>query len=104
MIKVASCDKTGSVFIDKEDVYRTITNFEADKVIKMLSKLDEGINGLIETEILKNDDQPDDLKGLNSSLVLRHRKVQPISYPHEWCASMLKDASLFHGELSKESS
>ena len=67
MIKVASCDKTGSVFIDKEDVYRTITNFEADKVIKMLSKLDEGINGLIETEIFKNDDQPDDLKGLNSS-------------------------------------
>jgi|MDTC01.3.fsa_nt_gb SAM-dependent methyltransferase len=101
MIKVASCDKTGSVFIDKEDVYRTITNFEADKVIKILSKLDEGINGLIETEILKNDDQPDDLKGLNSSLVLRHRKVQPISYPHEWCASMYKDASLFHLELSK---
>lgn len=33
------------------------------------------------------------------SMVLAHKKIPFISYPHEWCALMLKDAALFHLSL-----
>jgi SAM-dependent methyltransferase len=32
-------------------------------------------------------------------LILKHRKIARISYAHEWCGAMLKDAALFHLDL-----
>jgi SAM-dependent methyltransferase len=32
-------------------------------------------------------------------LVLEHERIEPVSYPHEWSASMLKDAALLHLDL-----
>ncbi len=34
-------------------------------------------------------------------LVLQHRLIPFVSYPHEWCAAMLKDASIAYIELLK---
>jgi hypothetical protein len=34
------------------------------------------------------------------NLVLQHPRIDFISYPHEWCRSMLKDAARFHLKLS----
>ena len=101
MIKVASCDKSGSVFLGEQYVYRSVAESEAKQVLAMLDLVGENFSGLIETEVAMNEELPAELNDEGTSLVLRHRKVRFISYPHEWCASMLKDAALFHLELSQ---
>ena len=38
-------------------------------------------------------------RDLNYDLVLEHERNPFVSYPHEWSASMLKDAALLHIDL-----
>jgi SAM-dependent methyltransferase len=101
MLKVASCDSQGSVYIGESAVYRPVVAEHAGDVEEVLSIIGAGIEGVIETSVCAEDTLPAELKG-QGALTLRHRKVAYVSYPHEWCATMLQDATLFHLALFEQ--
>ncbi|MCP9903227.1 class I SAM-dependent methyltransferase [Cyanobium sp. BA5m-21] len=98
IIKISSCDSQGSVYIGDSAVYRPIHTEHIKNITDVLNIVGEGISGIIETTVCRDEDLPVGLRGI-SELTLQHRKVAYVSYPHEWCASMLKDAAIFHLEL-----
>ncbi|HRE31026.1 MAG TPA: class I SAM-dependent methyltransferase, partial [Candidatus Berkiella sp.] len=85
------------IYMDENYIYRLLPKLEADfflnVVSKLAPKLQEDIISALPIQqdvgVKKNIDQ----------VILAHKKIQFISYPHEWCASMLKDAALFHLKL-----
>lgn len=100
MLNVASCDSQGSVYIGDSAVYRPVVAEHADQVLEVLQIVGSGIDGVIETSVCEGDALPQELAGL-APLILQHRKVAYVSYPHEWCATMLQDAAIFHLALSE---
>lgn len=101
MLKVASCDSQGSVYIGESAVYRPVVPAHASNVLEVLKAVD-GIDGLIQTEVCHGASLPEELKASGTALTLKHRKVAYVSYPHEWCATMLQDAAVFHLTLSEK--
>lgn len=103
MLKVASCDSQGAVYIADNAVYRLIDENHAQSVSDVLEKINEtGIEGVIRTGICASEDVINAIGSVPDALVLEHEKIAYISYPHEWCGSMLKDAALFHLDLSQQ--
>ncbi|MDA9133108.1 class I SAM-dependent methyltransferase [Alphaproteobacteria bacterium] len=101
MLKLASCDSQGSVYIGASAVYRPVVAEHANQVQEVLQIIGNGIDGVIETVVCEGDALPSELKALAQPLTLQHRKVAYVSYPHEWCAAMLQDAAVFHLALSE---
>lgn len=101
MLKLASCDRQGSVYVGESAVYRTVYAEHASDVEGVLRLLAGEIQGVIDTSVCAEDEVPAELKN-QGALTLRHRKVPYVSYPHEWCATMLQDAALFHLTLSED--
>ncbi|MEQ9485069.1 hypothetical protein [Coleofasciculus sp. F4-SAH-05] len=92
-------DRNGRLFRFNGQIYRGIFEYNAslyrrlfeEKIIqKIMTK-----NLIIETEI-------SDLKLDDYSLILKHRTIPFITYPHEWCSDMFKDATLLHIDLTLE--
>ncbi|MBU0689938.1 MAG: class I SAM-dependent methyltransferase [Gammaproteobacteria bacterium] len=98
--KMASCDAMATVYISHDAVYRVIDSASQKSVEEMLEVIRQlGEGSIVHTEVCSEIDVPD---GIDDSLfVLKHKKVMFISYPHEWCAAMLKDAALCQTALSK---
>lgn len=85
------------IFFDENKVYRLLPLKEADFILKILLGLAPHVkNKIIETYPAESTVE---IEKLNNEAVLAHQKIKYISYPHEWCASMLKDAALFHLKL-----
>lgn len=101
MIKISSCDSQGSVYVHEKNVYRVISHAHLDSVLEVLKIVVNGISGVIETSVCAAEDLPIELKE-QGALTLRHRKVAYVSYPHEWCATMLQDAAAFHLTLLEQ--
>lgn len=88
------------IFFDKEYVYRLLPRSQADFFLDLFLKLTPQVKDKVvgakpiehHMGIDKNADQA----------ILAHERIPFISYPHEWCASMLKDAALFHLKLQQE--
>ncbi len=97
--KISSCDDQGTVYIGEDNVFRIVPTKHIDSVIKILNKLNNEIEGIVKTKICEDENINLKLKK-NDELILQHQKISPISYPHEWCALMLKDAALFQLDLS----
>ncbi|MCP4963467.1 MAG: hypothetical protein GY925_29890 [Actinomycetia bacterium] len=55
------------------------------------SLVDAGL--LIESEIVE-------VAGLDADLVVEHRQIPHLTYPHEWCDEMLRDAALLQLDLN----
>ncbi len=101
MLRVASCDSQGSVYIGDSTVYRKIASAHAGNVKEVLAVIGDGIEGVVETTVCDPGNVPSELKTQASQLMLAHKRVSRISYPHEWSATMLRDAAVFHLELSE---
>ena len=101
MLKVASCDGQGSVYLDDSAVFRPVVAAHAGNVEDVLKIVGTGVDGVIETTVCAHDALPAELKG-QGALTLRHRKIAYVSYPHEWCATMLQDAAELHLTLSEQ--
>ena len=89
-------DPRGRLFLYDKKLYRAITK----KYTPLYQRLfEEGIIAkLIEQEILI-DTTITDLKLSGYQLALEHRTIPFITYPHEWCDLMFKDATLLHIDL-----
>ena len=90
-------DPNGRLFRWNEQLYRAIKPEVAGFYRDLLSngtiqKLTG--HGLVETEVT-------DLEIDGHGLILKHREIPVVSYPPEWCAAMLKDASLVTLDLMK---
>jgi hypothetical protein len=102
MIKLASCNNHGAVYIADDCVYRVVDK-EYKKSVEIVMKCiaNSGLKGIVHTEICEDKVELDGLGDDEKSIVLKHEKIPLISYPHEWCASMFKDAALFDLEHSQ---
>jgi hypothetical protein len=84
-------DDVGEVFEWNGNIYRGIFSGKADDVLDMFE------SGLIE-ELVEEELFPKskitDLNIGDYEMIVQHDRVDPITYPHEWTFSMLKDAAL----------
>ncbi len=90
------CDYNGRLFKWQGELYRAIPVeqtplyqdlFQQGIIRELVRK-----KLLIETELTS-------LKVENYAIVLKHRQLDLVSYPREWCDEMLKDAALLHLDL-----
>jgi SAM-dependent methyltransferase len=97
-VPLRSFDAQGQVFLEPNRVLRGIFAGQGDRcrrVLEIVSENDLFSLGIVRTTITTDADLP----GGPYDLILEHERVPFVSYPHEWSASMLKDAALFHLEL-----
>lgn len=92
-------DPAGSIYIERGKVFREISS-EAQETMRMIlgdsqfhTHLAQG--GMIETELVKPS------RGM-SGVLLRHKKIDFVSYYLEWSFDMLKDAAITTLRLTKE--
>jgi SAM-dependent methyltransferase len=103
MLKMSSCDCHGEVYISTDAVYRVVNRNYKDSVLSVMNAIHLlNIDGIVQTKICSENEGCCGIDNPLDALILKHRKITFISYPHEWCASMLKDAALFHLELSEQ--
>jgi hypothetical protein len=92
-------------------VYRLVDSVHKDSVLSVLGILTvAGTKNVVKTEICSKEEAyeiaevmaGDTAHNIRGDLILKHKKIAFISYPHEWCASMLKDSAIFHLDLSAQ--
>ena len=92
-------DRSGRLFEWQEEIYRAIHPQQAPFYHKLLQQgvIKELVskNLLVETELTP-------LKVDNYELVFKHRRIEFIAYPKEWCGKMLQDAALLHLDFCLE--
>lgn len=92
--------ENGRIFIDKNHFYRLLSQADAKFLHKMLSTLAPHIKEMVMPGEAVNSHA--ELETSQDEVIFAHKKIKFISYPHEWCASMLKDAALFHLKLQQD--
>lgn len=89
-------DPGGRLFSWNNGLYRAIAPEQSEFYRELCQK--NIIQTLIDQKKLV-DTTVTDLKTDHYDLVLQHQKISFVSYPHEWCDTMLKDAALLHLDL-----
>lgn len=88
-------DTAGEPFLSGDRVLRGIYPGEAATVRRVLKSCQENDlfrHGIVATRELPENPHPE----FHYELVLEHDRIQFITYPHEWSASMFKEAALLH--------
>jgi len=95
-------DPAGKIFYNEGKVYRELS----ETGIKRFTFLKKNnlINDLIKEKYLITTEECDKKNNENfkidqKKLILKHEKINFISYPYEWTFTQLKDAALFHLDL-----
>jgi hypothetical protein len=92
-------DPNGRLFWWSGDLYRAISNGEADRYKGLFE--DQIVQQLVESGFLVGSDLTElSLEGF--PLVIRHHALPFPSYPTEWCGPMLQEAALLVLDLQKE--
>jgi hypothetical protein len=92
-------DPDGRLFSWKGELYRGISN---EKTSFFRGLFEQGVlQKLMERGILI-DSEPAELSLEGYGLVLHHRRIPFVSYPHEWCAVMFRNAGLAYLDLVDE--
>lgn len=100
--EVYSADQQGKVIVGANSVFRIIHKNEEANIRKILDLIGEDFESLqiVDTKIVSDKNVRKQLNVSEGRLVLEHRRISSITYPHEWPPSMLQDAALFHLKLS----
>ena len=96
--RLVGFDSAGEAFISGDRVLRGIYPGDAEAVRDILRRCEEAdlfSRGIVSTRELAANPHPE----LGYEIVLEHERVPFVSFPHEWPASMLRDAALFHVQL-----
>jgi SAM-dependent methyltransferase len=96
--RLVGFDSAGEPFISGDRVLRGIYPGCADVVRKVLSICEQHdlfSHGIVGTRELAENPHPE----LGYEMVLEHERIPFVSYPHEWSASMFKEAALLHNAL-----
>lgn len=92
-------DPNGRLFVWKGQLYRGINQGRASFYKQLFQ--DDVVRSLVEKGLLVHTELTD-LALDEYELVLRHHYVPFVSYPYEWCGTMLKDAALLIVDLEIE--
>ena len=92
-------DDSGRLFCWKDKIWRGISREQAPFFDRLFR--DGVIHALVERGLLI-ESEPTNLAVDGYAMVIGHRSVPFVSYPNEWCAGMLKDASLTILDLAIE--
>ncbi len=99
--RLVGFDDVGETFQSGGRVYRGIYPGHAGKVRATLQKC--AAHNLLGNEIVGTRElESDPFPGLEYEAVLEHDRVPFVTYAHEWPASMLHAAALFHVELFQQ--
>ena len=96
--RLAGFDTAGEPFVSGDRVLRGIYRGQADlvrQVLRVCEQHDLFSHGIVATRELDHNPHPE----LDYEMVLEHERVPFVSYPHEWSASMFKEAALLHVAL-----
>jgi SAM-dependent methyltransferase len=99
--RLVGFDTAGEPFLSEGRVLRGIYKGNAELVRRVLAiceKNDLFSRGVVATRELKDNPHPE----LDYEMLLEHERVPFVTFPHEWSASMFKEAALFHIELFQE--
>lgn len=92
-------DPNGFVFIHKGEIYRGIKRGN-ETFYRELLKQDSLQSPNQKYYLVESQLTDHSIPELECDLVLKHRKIEPLTYCTEWCPSMLKDAALATLELN----
>jgi SAM-dependent methyltransferase len=100
--EVYSGDQQGKILIGANKVFRIIHKNEEENVRRVLDLMGGDFETLqvIDTKVVEDKDISERLGVPGDQLILEHRLINNITYPHEWSPSMLYDAALYHLKLS----
>jgi SAM-dependent methyltransferase len=99
--RLVGFDSAGEAFIADGRVLRGIYAGHGATYREILEVCEQGRvfdRGIIATRLLPENPIP----ALNYDIVLEHDLVPFVTYPHEWSATMLKEAALFHLRLFED--
>jgi SAM-dependent methyltransferase len=100
-VRLTGFDSDGESFRSGKRILRGIYPGHADRVRQVLgicASNDLFSRGIIGTSELASNPFPE----LGYEMVLEHERVEFVTYPHEWSASMFRDAALFHVDLFEQ--
>jgi len=93
--RLVGFDNAGEPFLSGDRVLRGIYSSHADSVRRVLRTCEEHDlfrHGIVPTRELTENPHPD----LAYEIVLEHERIPFVTYPHEWSATMFKEAALLH--------
>lgn len=96
--RLVGFDTAGEPFLAGDRILRGIYRGNAEavrQVLKICEANDLFSHGIVATRELPENPYPD----LEYEMVLEHERIPFVSYPHEWSASMFKEAALMHVAL-----
>ena len=96
--RLVGFDSAGEPFISGDRVLRGIYPGCADlvrRVLRICEQNDLFSHGIVATRELAEKPHAE----LGYEMVLEHERIPFVSYPHEWSASMFKEAALLHSAL-----
>lgn len=99
--RLVGFDTAGEPFLSDGRVFRGIYRGNADvtrRVLAICEKNDLFSRGVVATREPPDNPHPE----LDYEMLLEHERVPFVAFPHEWSASMFKEAALFHIELFQE--
>jgi SAM-dependent methyltransferase len=93
--RLVGFDTAGEPFISDGHIYRGIYRGHGEKILRVLKICEENnlfAHGIVPTRALDANPLPE----YDYELVLEHERIPFVTYPHEWSASMFKEAALLH--------
>ena len=98
LTRLVGFDTAGEPYVTGDRLLRGIYRGQADlvrQVLRICEQNDLFSHGIVATRELDETPHPE----LDYEMVLEHDRVPFVSYPHEWSASMFKEAALLHVAL-----
>lgn len=97
-VRLTGLDNAGEPFLSDGRVLRGLYPGSAAAVLEVLAICEANDlfrYGIVATRQLRENPHPE----LGYEAVLEHDRIPFVTYPHEWSASMFRDAALFHVSL-----
>ena len=92
-------DENGRLFKWQGELYRAIPKQQAPLFQDLLQ---QGVIEELVSQKLLIETESTPIKVDNCGLVLKHRRIEFVAYPKEWCGKMLQDAALLHLDFCLE--
>lgn len=96
--KLSAVDEVGFVFCWEDRIFRAIEKSAENHIHEIFN------SGLV-SKLIENNFIPktwiSEYFTDTHKLIIEHEKINPITYPHEWSFSMMKDASIFILKLNQ---
>lgn len=106
MLEVSSCDSDSKLYLDSRNVYRITHSSNQNDIYRLIDTIKDDYSEIIEAQIMTGSLDHKIFSDLilndKNLLIVKHPRIDFISYPHEWPIKMLRDAGIFHIKLCQK--